>query len=488
MSSTSSSGETPHLGEQSSTEALAARYRHLFVLPPTRQMIACVGVASLALSVAAVGVSRAGVAFVLAFVIAVLSSFIIAKAAKLSDRTSIASFRRSAAAVFVGEMVWFIFSTAGLGYSFFQASSHSAGNSVVFGGFVCAGFEFLVINGAFVERASTSAILGVIHPLATIVSFLALGGISYDVQVVAPGVTAFVIAASFTLALKRRKTSQGYNAVRLFQAFMKTWADDDASELEAIIDAHSSRSEVSSKVLRFRQDGGDKFIVLPGVHPGPFYPVGSYNLPGLLSKSFEGLGRVLTLHGPGGHENNLATNASAKLYADGLRKFAESVSAGPEGAKIQGPLVAKIGKATASASAFGRDLLLTISFSPYGSDDLEAEAGKKLAGLAEPQGYDVLLVDAHNSIDAGREQLDLQDPGWPSTVRSAVESPPRPLRVGYAHSKELGLGASGDLTANGIALMMFDVDGTKWVLVLADANNAVPGLRASASKALESAG
>ncbi|MDG7015795.1 MAG: DUF2070 family protein, partial [Nitrososphaerota archaeon] len=41
---------------------------------------------------------------------------------------------------------------------------------------------------------------------------------------------------------------------------------------------------------------------------------------------------------------------------------------------------------------------------------------------------------------------------------------------------------------NGIALMMFDVDGTKWVLVLADANNAVPGLRASASKALESAG
>jgi putative membrane protein len=447
-----------------------------------------VGVASLALSVAAVGISRAGVAFVLTFATAVLSSSIIARTSKLSDQTSIASFRRSAAAVFAGEMVWFVCSGVGTVYSFFQASGHSAGNSVIFGGFVCAGFEFLVVNGAFIQRAATSAILSAVHPLVTALAFFAAGGISYDAWAVAFGVVAFAVPVLFTLALRRRRTSLGYNAVRLFQAFMKTWANDDAAELETIIDAHASVAKVSTKLLRFRQDDGDTFVILPGVHPGPFYPVGSYNLPGLVSRSFEGLGRVLTLHGPGGHESNLATNASTKRYVEDLRNFAETIQPMAGEARIQGPLVAKIGKATASASAFGKNLLLAISFAPYGSDDLESEAGRRLAAIAESQGYDALLVDAHNSIDDGREQLDLKDEGWTALIQGAKESSPEQFRIGYAHSKEIGLAASSDLTTNGIALMLLEVDGTKWALVLADANNAVPGLRESVSRALESAG
>ena len=359
---------------------------------------------------------------------------------------------------------------------------------MIFGGFVCAGFEFLVVNGAFIQRAATSAILSAVHPLVTALAFFAAGGISYDAWAVAFGVVAFAVPVLFTLALRRRRTSLGYNAVRLFQAFMKTWANDDAAELETIIDAHASVAKVSTKLLRFRQDDGDTFVILPGVHPGPFYPVGSYNLPGLVSRSFEGLGRVLTLHGPGGHESNLATNASTKRYVEDLRNFAETIQPMAGEARIQGPLVAKIGKATASASAFGKNLLLAISFAPYGSDDLESEAGRRLAAIAESQGYDALLVDAHNSIDDGREQLDLKDEGWTALIQGAKESSPEQFRIGYAHSKEIGLAASSDLTTNGIALMLLEVDGTKWALVLADANNAVPGLRESVSRALESAG
>jgi putative membrane protein len=487
LSSTYSSDETRRVPGKSPTEALAARYRHLFILPSKGPLIVLNAVAALALGTAAVGFSKAGIASVLAFAVALLSSFIITRAAKLSDRTSIATFRRSAAAVFAGGIIWFTITAMGLVYSYFQPTSHAAGNSVIFGGFLGAGFEFVVVNGAFVERTTTSAVLSAIHPLATAGAFFASGGISYDIQVIAPGAVAFMIAAAFPLILKQRKTSRGYNAVRLFQAFMKTWANDDASELEVIIDAHASMSKVSSKVLRFQQANGDIFIVLPGVHPGPFYPVGSYNLPGLLARSFEGLGRVLTLHAPGGHENNLATNAGAEKFAGDLRNFAETVRPTSE-AKIQGPLVAKIGKSTVSTSAFGTDLLLTISFAPYGSDDLETGAAKELDVTAESQGYNALLVDAHNSIDEGREKLDLLDQGWASLIRGTAESTPKPLRIGYAHSSEVNLVAAGDLTTNGMALVLFEVDGTKWTLVLADANNAVPRLRQAVATALEAEG
>jgi putative membrane protein len=440
------------------------------------------------LSAAAVGFTRAGSTFILTFAAAVLSSFVIAGTARLSDRTSIATFRRSMAAVFVGEMVWFVCSALGLVYASFQPSSHSAGNSVVFGGFLCAGFEFLVISGAFIERSSVSAILTVVHPLATTAVFLVSGAAIFDTVALVPGLLAFLIAAMFTPILRLRRTSRGYSSVKLFQAFMKTWANNDASDLESVIDAHASRATVSSKVFRFRKDDGDTLVVLPGVHPGPFYPVGSYNLPGLISHSFEGLGRVLTLHRPGGHENNLSTNASARRYADELRKLAENVRVDGGVAMIKGPLTTKIGKATASACIFGSDLLLTVSFAPYGSDDMETEAEKNLTALATPAGYDFSLVDAHNSIDEGREKPDLQNEGWADLIKRVSEAAPRPFRMGYAHSKETDFVASGDITTNGMALTLFEVGGTKWALVLADANNAVSTLRQAVATALEAGG
>ncbi|MDV3278295.1 MAG: DUF2070 family protein [Nitrososphaerales archaeon] len=488
MSSTYSSDETRHADGQSSTEALAARYRHLFVLPSARILLVYLGASSLALSVAAVGTSRAPTALVASFVIASLTSFAIAKAAKLADKTSVTSFRRSAAAVLAGELLWFVFAAFGIIYSLFQPAGRSAGNAFVFGGFLCAGFEFLVINGVFIERSSTSVLLSAVHPFATAAALSLIGAAVYGGPAVALGVIAFAIIASFTLVLKRRKTSRGYNAVRLFQAFMKTWADDNASQLEAIIAAHSSKATVSSKVFRFQQDSGDTFIVLPGVHPGPFYPVGSYNLPGLLSSSFEGVGRVMTLHRPGGHENNMATNADARKYSEAIKTFAATVRPAPEAAKMRGPAASKVGKATAAASAFGKDLLLTISFAPYGSDDLETEAEERLVGMASRLGYNAAVVDAHNSIDSGREAPDLQDEGWTALMKGVGDAPARPFRIGYAHSSEVGLAASGDLTANGLALMLFEVGGIKWALILADANNAVPSLREAAAKALGVAG
>lgn len=445
-----------------------------------------VGIASLALGLTVIGGWEGVEASIAAFATAAVSSLVITKAAKHWDLTSVATFRRAAAAVLVGDLIWFACSAAGLVYSMFQATGHSAGNAVVFGGFICAGFEFLVVNGAFVQRTSASAATAVVHPLVTTLAFLSLG-LVYDFTAIIPGAVALVIIVSFTLALGRTKTSQGHDALRLFRAFMKTWANDNASELEAIIDAHASNTEVFSKVFRFRQDSGDTFIILPGVHPGPFYPIGSYNLPALISSSFEGLGRVLTLHGPGGHENNLATNASAKRYAADLRAFAQGVSADAE-ASVRGPVVTKMGKATVSAMGFIKDLLITISFAPHGSDDLEVEAGQELVEAARSGGYDAALVDAHNSIRNEREQFDPHDGGWSALIRSVTDSAPTNLRVGYAHSREVDLPPSGDLTSTGMALMMFEANGTKWALLLADANNAVPELRQTVSEALTSAG
>jgi putative membrane protein len=160
---------------------------------------------------------------------------------------------------------------------------------------------------------------------------------------------------------------------------MRTWTSSRTDDLEGAISAHSEEVYVTTKVLRLRTDAGDTFLVLPGVHPGPFHPVGSYDLPGVMSRAFAGLGRVMTLHRPGGHERNLATRADTVAYALAITDLAKSIPLDESHAIIRGPVHARVGNANVSASAFSEDMVMTISFAPLGSDDIATSAENELA-------------------------------------------------------------------------------------------------------------
>jgi putative membrane protein len=388
-----------------------------------------------------------------------------------------------------GELLWLLCVACGLLAGWLGGPSSALTNAFLFGAFACAGFEFLVINGVFTGSAPLSLGLAALFP-ASMLAIVRLGELAahFDFIALIFGAIAFAIFASFTLMLRRRKTARGFDALRLFRAFMKTWAAGDSGDLEAAILAHSEDAEVTTKILRFRTPTGDTFILLPGVHPGPFHPVGSYDLPGVVSRAFEGLGPAITLHRPGGHERNLATTGETLRYASEVSGFAGTIATSEAGATLRGPLEARVGKATVSATAFSDDLLLTVSFSPLGSDDFNASLEGEMAKPGSEAGFDTYVVDAHNSIDHQQEVPDLSEPGWKELIARLSGEGERGFRCAYSHSKEVGFPAGGDLTENGVSLFMVEAGGTKHVLVLADANNAVPPLRAAVSDALGSSG
>ena len=99
-----------------------------------------------------------------------------------------------------------------------------------------------------------------------------------------------------------------------------------------------------------------------------------------------------------------------------------------------------------------------------------------------------MIIDAHNSLEDHQESVDSADPGWRHLFERMKLVEATPFRVGYAHSSELGFGAREDLTENGIGLIMLETPRGKSILVLADANNAVPSLRTEIAKALNSLG
>jgi putative membrane protein len=404
----------------------------------------------------------------------------------IRDSGTIATFRRVAAVLFVSQLAWLLLSGVGAAYALAAGSAQPLANSVAFAALACVGLEFLVIKGAFTRSGPLSAALALVHPVGT---YLVIGlPLAAPSPVsIASGVTTMAIIAAFPLVLARGKTSRGHDMIEFFQAFMKTWTSRRAGELEAIIQDHAETALVTTKVMRFRRQEGDLFIVMPGVHPGPFFPVGSYNLPGLVAGEFRGLGPVMTLHRPGGHERNLASNEEALAYARAIKDFAVGVEAATP-ATMRGPIGSRIGNAAVTSTAFGADALLTISFAPLGSDDLELRVEDELSAVSAEAGFDVSVIDAHNSISHGRERPDTSDPGWRRLFGELKAAEANPLRAAYAHSSETGFRAGGDVTENGVGLLMLEAGGVRSVLLLADANNAVPALHEEAARALEREG
>jgi putative membrane protein len=424
-----------------------------------------------------------------AFVVMVLSAGAISSALILADRKTIATFRRTTAIVLAGELLWLFCVGCGLLYTRLSGSSYALTSAFVFGALACAGFEFLVINGVFTRNRPLSFVLAALFPASTL-AIVRLGELltHLDLLALAFGVAAVMIFVTFTAMLERRKTSRGYDALQLFQAFMRTWSAGKADDLQAAILAHSEDAAVSTKVLRFRTPTGDIFLVLPGVHPGPFHPVGSYDLPGVISRAFANQGPAITMHRPGGHERNIATTTDTERFAQEVSGFARTIATSEREATLKGPLDAKIGKATVAALSFSNDLIMTVSFSPLGSDDLSVSLEDEIARIGEKAGFEAYVVDAHNSIDHQQESPDLGEPGWRDIVSRLRIEDASGFRCAYSHSKEMGFPAGGDLTENGVGLFMLEVRGTKRVIVLADANNAIPPLRAAVAGALESAG
>ena len=446
------------------------------------------GVATLVLVLLSSGVTTA-VPFVLAFVVFVLSAGAVSSALQLADKRTIATFRRVQALIFAGEILWLAMAALGAVCAVVVGSARPLTNALVFGAWLCAGFEFLVINGTFAKSAGLSLALAAIHPVSTLVIvrypalFTSLGAITYSC-----GAAALAVFVLFPTLMKRRKTSLGHDAIALFRAFMKTWTGGRAEELEEIIADHSEEVEVVTRVLEFRTKEQNVYLVLPGVHPGPFHPIGSYDLPGVISREFKGVGHVMTLHRPGGHERNLATNEDTQKFAAQVVELARSVTLLGANATIRGPTHSRVGKANVSASAFSKDLIMTISFAPLGSDDLDAGIEAELSKSALRSGFELSVVDAHNSIDQNLESPQLGLPGWDELFEEARKIRPEPFRVAYSHSGELPFEGGSDITENGMGLLMIETGGTKSALVLADANNAVPNLRDEVKGALGSAG
>ncbi|MCP8313568.1 MAG: DUF2070 family protein, partial [archaeon] len=247
--------------------------------------------------------------------------------------------------------------------------------------------------------------------------------------------------------------------------------------IEEFMDKMSSQQKVRANVIVLDSKNMKIALVIPEVHPGPFYPIGSSNLPFYLQNWFlsNGLSPMI-LHGVSGHELNLPSKREVDKFISSFKSLKTIAS----GKTCSIPIIAKFGKATATCIAFGDTILVMLTLSPFGMEDLPLDLKQEIEGLALRFGYNhTTIVDTHNS------QGDLIKKEDCDELIKATEKALTDLRsldqhnftVGFAHSSELNPRLGNDIGPAGLGVLVFEINGKKYSIAVADSNNAIMGLR-----------
>ncbi|MDJ0272553.1 MAG: DUF2070 family protein [Candidatus Caldarchaeum sp.] len=274
------------------------------------------------------------------------------------------------------------------------------------------------------------------------------------------------------------KPIQGIRPFRLLQAFLASLLSGYSRELEEMMMRLGNEDRVGCELFVLRRVGKPSVaLVVSDIHPGPFRAVGSSMFPAILANKLAEKGfHPLVLKGLSSHEKNLANIELSEKVAEKIAEEAKWLEKnGTYFSEARGPWRTNFdGVSSLTLNIADKDMVI-LTLNPQPMEDLPPEvlppnhAGRKI------------VVDSHNSFSDNLKNLDNATIEKIRTFLSNF-SEQKPaflskMRVGYARTVPSDIGPSDGIGAGGVSCIVFEVDGVRTSLVLADANNAMPWVR-----------
>ena len=280
----------------------------------------------------------------------------------------------------------------------------------------------------------------------------------------------------------------GVGGLELLSLFI-AHISEGSQAMEMVFDDMGESIETLVGILSFKGKNGIKAIFLsPNVHPGPVGEIGGGNMPTILGKRFGAF--TMVSHGPSTHDFNPVSSKEL----DKIESTVKNALKDMEYTDYASPFFrVENQKAKIGVQYFDNNLVLLITFSPKGFDDIDFGVGLAVMNAAKTLGVDnVLVVDCHNSfvpdsriLPGNKEVFQLLGAVDKISPRDDKET----IQVGCSFdpmddfSKEQGVGQSG------VKVMIVEVGGKqKTAYILLDANNMVLNYREKILNAVKSLG
>ncbi len=286
---------------------------------------------------------------------------------------------------------------------------------------------------------------------------------------------SFLIIASVWSILTDRAGKPGMESThKTIQAYLASQGND-FTEAEQIMEQRSSKTKVSTSQIRLLSSNGDgEFrMVLPEIHPGPYHPVGGSNITYLIYKNLDS--SAMVMHSISDHSLNLPSKNEVEKY---LKNLGNS-KVKEEGLVCTEPVTVQINKARVIGLLFGNNPLLFLSLSPHGMEDIPSYMKKEIEQYAKNRNYTrTLIVDCHNAMGPEISKEDGEDmlKAAKSCLDSLITKENYPIECGYANSDDMDVWTE-DLGMGGLGIVCLKINGKKYFLAWADANNMENGVR-----------
>lgn len=357
-------------------------------------------------------------------------------------------------------------------------------------------FSFMVIRSLCFPNGYLASALSVLCVATPLVEGLAVGSVAGQSPVRAsllfiPSIsTVFTLVLSAHAVIRRGKAVLKEDPTVILPALLEAWRGRNTTSIERWLEGKAERARLSNYLLYFRSidsNAAQGIWAILGAHPGPFNPLGSYNLPSqVYSYLKRALGNVPTcvFHGPSTHEFDLVSAREVMKYLQGLTQTQpDYISSGISRAEL---LVKDAESAFPSLLWLGKDLVLFTgrALDPY-SDDVAPDLIGALRDALRLGHAKCVVIDVHNGITSlsnGEERLSSMGSELNNLIRTNEGPRQESLVAGFAEVAKNQLLDVIEVGPAGVCFTYLSNGQQALGVVVFDANSIVPTVARSLTK------
>ncbi len=288
------------------------------------------------------------------------------------------------------------------------------------------------------------------------------------------GISFMMIASVWSILTDRAGRPAMESTHKTIQAYLASQGND-FEDAEKLMEGRSNETKVSTSQIKFSTQKGDKEfnMVLPGIHPGPYHPVGGSNIPYLIYKNLAS--SAMVMHSISNHALNLPSRNEVEKYLKNL----ENGKVKEEGVECTEPVTVQINKSRVTGLLFGNNPLLFLSLSPHGMEDIPSYMKTEIEQYANNRNYGrTMIIDCHNAMGEEISKEDGKDmlKAAKSCLDTLISKERFPIELGYSNTEDMDVWTE-DLGMGGLGIICLRINQKKYFLGWADANNMENGVR-----------
>jgi len=350
---------------------------------------------------------------------------------------------------------------------------------IVAGMFLAMSLRICVFTSVFGASLFKAIPVSFILPLLFFVAFAPIESVPLylaDPVGLGFGLSFMVIVSLWSAIADRSGRPNVESTFKVLQAYLLAWTDLNPKSMENIMEGKALESKVSTYTLSLKTSNGKSAIVVPDVHPGPFYPVGGSNLPYEIYKTYSSNSmQAVVMHSISDHSLNLPSKTQVERYITSLN----TGTSFDNGSACTEPIVIQVNKARVSGIVFGKVAMLLLSLSPHGMEDVPESIRKEVERYANEKEFSLaIVIDTHNSMGKHLDEDDSVDmmKACKIVLDELKMKPQFNFECGFCHSSEIGVSAD-DAGPAGMSVMTIKVNEKLFAIGWVDGNNMVKNLR-----------